>query len=314
MAAYSIIIPCFNPPLGLFQNCMSVLLQASKTKDLQVIVLCTGADKQVEAYLKSLSAPCLQVLYEEDHGVCHSRNKGLSLAKGRRVIFCDADDAIDPALFDVLDAKDAGQDILAYGFYKHIGKDIQSIVPAGCSDYEELLLQEGGGLLWNKAFLTSFLKEHALYLDESLKLAEDLEYLCRMKQFDPSIGVIEQPLHHYFVHHTSVSQRYRQDLMEEYAKSMQKICQNGMLSQKAEQTILARHGIYGLIKQCFHPQSGSFEKQKQMARQLLESDLYHDAFQNYKKLPLSFSQKMVCFLGVHHAFRLLAFLIERKRT
>jgi glycosyltransferase involved in cell wall biosynthesis len=314
MAAYSIIIPCFNPPLDLFHNCLDSLLQAAKKHDLQILVLCTGTDKQIEAYLKSLQASSLQVLYEEDHGVCHSRNKGLALASGRRVIFCDADDHIDSSLFDVLDEKDHGQDILAYGFYKHVGQEIQSILPRNCTDFEELLLQDGGGLLWNKAFSTSFLKENGLYLDESLKLAEDLEYLCRMKRFEPSLEIIEKPLHHYYVHHTSVSQRYRADLMDEYAKSMKKICQSSALSKKAEQTILVRHGIYGLIKQCFHEQSGSFEKQKQMAKNLLASELYHEAFENYADLQLSISQKMVCFLAVHHFFRLLAFLIERKRT
>ncbi|MDL2163118.1 glycosyltransferase family A protein [Escherichia coli] len=40
---------------------------------------------------------------QSNHGVSHARNKGMSLAKGKYILFLDADDSYDISIFEHLD-------------------------------------------------------------------------------------------------------------------------------------------------------------------------------------------------------------------
>lgn len=93
----SVIIPAYNPPLALFEKCLkSVVDQAGV--ELEILVVDDGSNAFTANYFDE--AECrysdLQVIHQINGGEGAARNTGLDYAKGKYVVFVDADDALAP--------------------------------------------------------------------------------------------------------------------------------------------------------------------------------------------------------------------------
>lgn len=108
---YSVIIPHHNIP-NLLKRCLDSI---PKRSDLQIIVVDDGSDKKGLSKLKILQNIYQHVEFYYStpaHGGGFARNMGLSKARGRYVLFADADDYFNPCLNEILDE------------YKYYEKDI----------------------------------------------------------------------------------------------------------------------------------------------------------------------------------------------
>ena len=102
MVHYSIIIPHYNISL-LLQRCLTSI---PNREDVQVIVVddCSCEEELVE--VKKLEAQFLNVQFvysNINNGGGHARNVGLQYAKGKYVLFADADDFFHDSLNTLLD-------------------------------------------------------------------------------------------------------------------------------------------------------------------------------------------------------------------
>ncbi len=99
---YSIIIPHKNIP-ELLERC---LLSIPRRDDLQIIVVDDNSDPAVVDFdhFPGLNDPAVEVLLtKEGKGAGYARNIGLGKAKGRMVLFADADDFFNYCVYDILD-------------------------------------------------------------------------------------------------------------------------------------------------------------------------------------------------------------------
>lgn len=97
---FSIIIPVFNTPKEyLERNVQSILKQ--KFEYYEIIIVDDGSDEIYRSFLEELENKDIRitVVYKTHSGVSATRNKGIELAKGKYVIFLDADDIIDEYFF-----------------------------------------------------------------------------------------------------------------------------------------------------------------------------------------------------------------------
>ena len=88
---YSIIIPHRNIPL-LLRRCLDSI---QRRMDIQIIVVDDNSDPgQVDfEHFPGLDEPCVEVYFtKEGKGAGYARNIGLKHAKGKWLLFADADD------------------------------------------------------------------------------------------------------------------------------------------------------------------------------------------------------------------------------
>ena len=98
----SVIIPFYNPGEAL-RKCLDSVLGQTK-KNLEVILINDGStDVSVEISREYQSThPQICLLEGPNQGVSAASNRGLDIARGEYIYFCDADDYIDPELCEFL--------------------------------------------------------------------------------------------------------------------------------------------------------------------------------------------------------------------
>lgn len=127
MINYSIIIPHKDIP-DLLIRCLNSIPERD---DVQIIVVDDNS-KDAETYKEKypeLSRPNLDLyLTKEGKGAGYARNVGLDHAKGKWLIFADADDFFSPQLLFLLDKyKEAEEDIIYFDFRAVMSNEITKV-------------------------------------------------------------------------------------------------------------------------------------------------------------------------------------------
>lgn len=114
MNTFSVIVPHHNIP-NLLKRCLDSI---PKRSDLQIIVVDDGSDENGLSKLKILENIYQHVEFYYStpaQGGGFARNMGLSKARGRYVLFADADDYFNPCLNEILDEyKDTEKDLVFF--------------------------------------------------------------------------------------------------------------------------------------------------------------------------------------------------------
>lgn len=95
---FSVVIPTFNRRETL-QEVLPTLLQQSYPAESYELLLCdAGSTDGTHEFVQSLEAPNLRLLPGGDSGRAGARNRGVQNARGRIILFTDADILADPHL------------------------------------------------------------------------------------------------------------------------------------------------------------------------------------------------------------------------
>lgn len=166
---YSFIIPHRNAP-SLLQRCIGSIPDRD---DIEIIVVDDNSDDSSKPNVErnNVSIICLDAL--NSRGAGHARNVGLSHAKGKWVLFIDADDAYSPHLTDLLDKyKNADVNVVYFGYAKifNKGKKTASVWPSP----EELdkdpqyVSKYFRKVPWNKMVKREFIEQHHIHFEQCL--------------------------------------------------------------------------------------------------------------------------------------------------
>lgn len=103
----SVIIPVLNQE-ELVIRCLESI---PKKSGMEILVINDGSTdntkKNIEKFIKAKNRRDIHLYnLEKNHGVSYARNKGIANAKGEYVLFVDADDYIDTAIFEEIFEKD----------------------------------------------------------------------------------------------------------------------------------------------------------------------------------------------------------------
>lgn len=214
----SVIVPAYNVENTIVKTLDSILSQTYK--DIEIIVINDGSSdntgKIIDQYKESNT--CVRVIHIENSGVTLARLVGVKAAKGEWIGFVDADDIIEPDMYEIL----LNNAIKYNASISHCG--YQLIFPDGRVHYFYntgcLLLQEKEkGLrdllegviiepgLWNKLFHKSLFRDllEQGFPDYSIKINEDLlmNFLLFMKS---DLSVFSDICkYHYIVRNSSAS-------------------------------------------------------------------------------------------------------------
>jgi len=201
----SIIIPVYNAEIYL-QRCLDSVLGQIYAK-LEVIVINDGSTDGsadiCEEYAQSDSR--IKVIHKENGGVSSARNSGLDTASGGWIGFVDADDWVEPDMFEKLmnAAKKSGSQITICGHtdYRGDAAKIKSKAKhVGFLDREKaikclLAYDFFEGYLWNKLFKSSLIKD--IRLDNDIHFCEDVLFCTQAFMSANNVCYIADTLYHH---------------------------------------------------------------------------------------------------------------------
>ena len=246
----SIVVPVYNGARYL-KECLDSLLSQT-LQDVEVIVVDDASTDSTPTVLSDYARrdPRVRVLTQKKNlGVSSARNLGIGAAAGEYVGFCDADDWIEPPMYEILydAAKRREADISFCGVYKNLERravqvDLPfpdgacfdaggirgKIIPAMLStktDSEELPVS---GYTPRNLFRRELI--HGLAFDTDIHYAEDLLFIVKALLRARCATVVNRPLYHYRFHGGSVTKRY-----SAYVPASHERCHARLLAAFAEE-------------------------------------------------------------------------------
>lgn len=116
----SVIIPAYNVE-DYLERCLRSILRQSY-QELEIIVIDDGSEDGTLSVAEKMAAldARIQVVHQNNGGVTRARMRGVESASGEWVAFVDADDRIEPEMYEVLlrNAEVSGADISCCGYQK----------------------------------------------------------------------------------------------------------------------------------------------------------------------------------------------------
>lgn len=189
----SIIIPAYQCEKYIYKCLTSVLSQSFKK--IEVIVIDDGSRDNTWEICKFLSLKDnrIKVYRKKNGGVSSARNYGLNIAKGKWIVFIDADDFIDKNyvsnVIDFIDQQNV--EFIHCGFTEFTENGIiikENKFNNFVGDDFEFLINNFRGLVCSKFYLNDIINgENPIRFDENMMLGEDMvftiDYLARIHQF-----------------------------------------------------------------------------------------------------------------------------------
>lgn len=142
------------------------------------------------------------IRHQENRGVATARNTGLDVATGKYIGWVDADDWVEPDIFERLYAVAAEEntDIVCSGHFIDFKQNRQMILPV---DYNRkqfmkaLITGEVQGMLWNKLFRRDVFEKQGIRFLRGNNMAEDRNVLFKFLFYANSVRYVQQAYYHY---------------------------------------------------------------------------------------------------------------------
>lgn len=234
----SAIIPLFNAG-EMFRNFMDSLV-AQTLESLEIIIVndgsTDGSDKVAQEYADKY--PHIRVIHQTNGGVSRARNAGLDVAKGQYVTFPDADDILDPAMYQTLtdmceqDDLDVAQ---CNGERYFVGSEkVKPIIPVdrltstGVLDgatWLKMALATNRYLhvVWLGVYRLELIKKNSLYFEPGLH-HQDIPWTTELMFNARRVRYTQQILYRYYIHGQSISNQKRTGMKNvEYQRHYLKI-------------------------------------------------------------------------------------------
>ena len=185
----SIIIPLYNKE-NFIKKCIASLLHQSY-KNIEIIVINDGSTDNSTRIMSQISNKKLFLYNISNGGVSHARNFGISKAKGKYIVFVDADDYVSENYIEsLIRAKEDNVEYVVMG-RKDVFKD--KIVDVGLQEYsgaieslpEEYYVNGFCHSVWGKLFIKEIIDVYNIKFP-NINISEDsyfnLEYLKKIKK------------------------------------------------------------------------------------------------------------------------------------
>ncbi|MDO7172730.1 glycosyltransferase family 2 protein [Mariniflexile sp. AS56] len=112
----TVVIPCYNDGAYVISALHSVLNQTLKPE--RVIIIDDGSKAETRKILETIQHENVDVVFQENNGVCMARNFGIGLAKTDFILNLDADDYFEPSFIEkAVEVLNGNLDIAIVGCY-----------------------------------------------------------------------------------------------------------------------------------------------------------------------------------------------------
>lgn len=195
---YSIIVPVYNAKKYL-NKCVDSLLNGAG-EDAEIILINDGSTDNSGEICQAYKDKFAQIVYidKENGGVSSARNAGISVAKGKYIMFVDSDDYVDRDFYSILNSvtNEYDYDFVRFsyqcvnGSWKRdkISKDLYAIkYSAATKALAREIYKQTINPPWAKLYKREILDEHEIRFPLGHNLGEDkifnLEYALYVNSF-----------------------------------------------------------------------------------------------------------------------------------
>ncbi|MGN0301582.1 MAG: glycosyltransferase [Anaerotardibacter sp.] len=250
----SIIIPVYNAEKYL-QSCVDSLI-ASTYKNIEIILIDDGSRDSsgtiCDSFAKKDSR--VRVIHKSNGGCASARNEGIEASKGTIITFVDADDIVDPDIYEILisNLNQTNSCISACGIlFEHDLDNIQTVkhdctpetlVYATQSEIFESATREKDsieGYVWNKVYRREVVGKHRFRSD--VAIIDDAIWSWETLKDAKRVCYCSLPLYHYvmiptsIVHSSNIEKRLtalkgKNEIVQD-AKKISKACYEGQCIQ-----------------------------------------------------------------------------------
>ena len=228
----SVVMPIYNAYSYLRAALDGVVSQT--LADIEIICVDDGSTDNSLEILKEYQASDerVRIIPENNAGPSVARNKGFLRARGKYVLFLDADDFFDPTLIEKLynlaERDELDIAVCKFNIYNNrksrfednIRSDHGEIFEEGKvvskSDCPDTILSSTTGYVWNKLFRREFLIEKEIIFDPELNVFEDTCFVVTALSLAARVGKCFEIL----IHHRVYTNQPRNKLFKKYYKQV----------------------------------------------------------------------------------------------
>ena len=210
----SIVIPHYNLP-ALLRRCLGSIPQRD---DIQVIIVDDGSSEESKSALKDVGNdfPNVQIVYQENLGGGAARNKGLAEAKGKFVMFADADDYFCENFIELADKYATQDNDIVYFNANFVDADtgkpakqknhVDEIIRLYRKNTSkgETLLRYYFGEPWCKMVRRDIIEDNGIRFEQT-KIHNDTRFSYLVGFYAKKMAVCDEPIYNYMVRQGSVS-------------------------------------------------------------------------------------------------------------
>ncbi len=219
MKILSIIVPVYNSAAFIERTLRSIILNDSSVLELLIIDdgSTDGSADIAENLLKDSNLKMsYSIIRAGNHGVSAARNKGLSVASGEYIMFCDSDDELLPGLTDlIMSLSPDSYDMISWPFINEkdgkcdTTKSIGSATLLSRNDILDMYLFRGYRLrLGSFAIKKDIIEKCTLRFTEQCQIAEDVECILKAVILCNTIYTIPSAYYIYHRHTGSLAYSY----------------------------------------------------------------------------------------------------------
>ena len=203
----SVIIPVYNAERTIGRCMDSVLAQTHR--DIEVICIVDGGGDMSAEILHGYAGrdARVRVIEQENSGPATARNAGLAAAKGDYIGFVDADDWIEPAMYEnLLSAMASAGAGLANcgrvsfftdGSEKVVQPDFEGIFTIHDMDSFGRLFTGIPDFIWDKLYSAEIIREREIRFPNGRIYGEDTVFLVKYLSHVKKAVFVNEPLYHY---------------------------------------------------------------------------------------------------------------------
>lgn len=235
----SVIIPVYNAEKTILRCVKSILSQVYS--NFEIIIVDDGSTDNTWTLISQFNSYSkVRIIRQENRGVSVARNVGINLAQGEYLAFIDADDYVKPTfLLDLITQYDVQPNIdLTVVGLSEVKNDmyINSMYTNGVlssSEFLNYIFDVNGpkGYLWNKLWKVEIIKKYNIFLDESVKEAEDLLFTVQYLLHAEQVSIMNKHDYYYVKGSNTLSSKFKVSLKStefisdylQYKKTAEKI-------------------------------------------------------------------------------------------
>ena len=204
----SIIVPVYNAK-NYLEACLDSIINQSY-KNIEIILIDDGSNDGssdiVDLYARNDSR--IRVVHNTNHGVSYTRNCGIKIASGSKVLFIDSDDTVDVDYVKKLTTplKKQNYDVVVCGANDinvkkgktRARKFPQSLTGDIKNDFVNLFLVPSITAPWGKLYDLEIIKKNNVFFTEGISFNEDVLFNVMYFRYVESYALIKEPLYNYY--------------------------------------------------------------------------------------------------------------------
>lgn len=237
---YSIIVPVYNIPEELLKNCLNALenIDVPENSTYEIIAVDDGSTATVAGILDELEKKSshMKVIHIKNSGVSVARNIGISIARGKWLLFVDADDCVESdflTTFARMEKENPAADIFVAGYYtvSENKKVAQTFIPPNILKIEkndpqvirnmilstwnnQRIADTNIGVPWAKMYRAEFFERYQLKFVPGLRRMQDMVLNLWAFYYAETIICSAHPIYCYSVWGGSAVSRYSPNYQE----------------------------------------------------------------------------------------------------